>query len=173
MLSTALSSIDVFCPLPSDGILSHCVHCLNGKMHQFPFPTFDFHASSPLELVHSDVWSPAPVTSTNDFLYYVLFVDVYSKFTWLYLLKYKSDVLDVFKYFKATVENQLNSKIKILRTDNGGEFTFNAFKLFCSSHGITHQFSCPHTPQQNGVAERKHRHVVEYALTMLSHSKLP
>ena len=107
------------------------------------------------------------------FVYYVLFVDVYSKFTWLYLLKHKSDVLDVFKYFKATVENQLNSKIKILRTNNGGEFTFNAFKLFCSSHGIIHQFSCPHTPQQNGVAERKHRHVVEYGLTMLSHSKLP
>ena len=107
------------------------------------------------------------------FVYYVLFVDVYSKFTWLYLLKHKSDVLDVFKYFKATVENQLNSKIKVLRTDNGGEFTFNAFKLFCSSHGIIHQFSCPHTTQQNGVAERKHRHVVKYALTMLSHSKLP
>ena len=107
------------------------------------------------------------------FVYYVLFVYVYSKFTWLYLLKHKSDVLDVFKYFKATVENQLNSKIKVLRTDNGGEFTFNAFKLFCSSHGIIHQFSCPHTPQQNGVAERKHRQVVEYALTMLSHSKLP
>ena len=107
------------------------------------------------------------------FVYYVLFVDVYSKFTWLYLLKHKSDVLDVFRYFKATVENQLNSKIKVLRTDNGGEFTFNAFKLFCSSHGIIHQFSCPHTPQQNGVAERKHRQVVEYALTMLSHSKLP
>ena len=122
-------------------------------------------------MVHSDVWGPALVTSTNDFKYFVLFA--YSKFTWLYLLKHKSDVLDVFKYFKATVENQLNSKIKVLRTDNGGEFTFNAFKLFCSSHGIIHQFSCPHTPQQNGVAERKHRQVVEYALTMLSHSKLP
>ena len=173
MLSTALSSIDVFCRLPSDGILSHCIHCFNSKMHQFPFPTFDFYASSPLELVHSDVWSPALVTSTNDFQYYVLFVDVYSKFTWLYLLKHNSDVLDVFRYFKATVENQLNSKIKILRTDNGGEFTFNAFKLFCSSHGIIHQFSCLHTPQQNGVAERKHGHAVEYALTMLSQSKLP
>ena len=173
VLSTALSSIDVFCPLPSDGIVSHCIHCLNGKMHQFPFPTSDFHASSPLELVHSDVWGPAPVTSTNDFQYYVLFADACFKFIWLYLLKHKSDVLDVFKFFKATIENQLNSKIKTLRTENGGEFTSNAFKLFYSSHGIIHQFSCPHTPQQNGMAERKHRHVVECALTMLSHSKLP
>ena len=122
-------------------------------------------------MVHSDVWGPVLVTSTNDFKYFVLFA--YSKFTWLYLLKHKSNVLDVFKFFKDTVKNQLNSKIKTLRKDNGGEFTSNAFKLFCSSHGIMHKFSCPHTPQQNGVAERKHRHVVECALTMLSHSKLP
>ena len=67
VLSTALSSIDAFCPLPSDEILSNYIYCLNGKMHQSPFPTFDFHVSSPLELVHSDVWSPTPVTSTNDF----------------------------------------------------------------------------------------------------------
>ena len=115
-------------------------------MHQFPFPISDFHASKPLELVHFDVWGPAPITSSNDFHYYVLFIDAYSKFTWLYLLKHKSDVLDIFKFFKASIENQLDSKIKTLRSDNGGEFTFNAFKHFCASHGITHQFSCPHTP---------------------------
>ena len=150
MLSTALSSIDVFCPLPSDGIVSHCIHCLNGKMHQFPFPTSDFHASSPLELVHSDVWGPAPVTSTNDFQYYVLFVDAYSKFIWLYLLKHKSDVLDVFKFFKATIENQLNSKIKTLRTENGGEFTSNAFKLFYSSMGLYISFLALIHPNRMG-----------------------
>ena len=173
MLSTTLSSIDVFCPLPSDEILSNYIYCLNGKMHQSPFPTFDFHVSSPLELVHSDVWSPTPVTSTNDFC--VLCSLCWCLFQIHMALSLKTQVWcsGCFKYFKATVENQLNSKIKILRTDNGGEFTFNAFKLFCSSHGIIHQFSCPHTPQQNGVAERKHGHVVEYALTMLSHSKLP
>lgn len=131
----------------SGGIVSHCIHCLNGKMHQIPFPTFGFHASRPLELVYSNVWGPAPITFINDFQYYVLFVDAYSKFTWLYLLKHKSNVLDVFKFFKATVENQLNSKIKTLRSDNGGEFSSNAFNLFYSSHGIIHQFSCPHKPQ--------------------------
>ena len=78
MLSIALSSIAVFCPFPSGGIVSHCIHCLNGKMHQIPFPTFGFHASRPLELVYSNVWGPAPVTSINDFQYYVLFVDALS-----------------------------------------------------------------------------------------------
>ena len=142
-------------------------------MHQFSFPISEFQASKPLELVHSDVWGPAPVTSSNDFQYYLFFVDEYSKFTWLYLLKHKFDALDIFKFFKATVENQLNSKIKILRTNNGGEFTSNAFKYFCSTHDIVHQFSCPHTPQQNGLVERKHRYIVECALTLLSHSQLP
>ena len=62
-------------------------------------------------------------------------------------MKHKSDVFDIFKYFKATVENQLDSKIKILRTGGGGEFNSKAFNLFCSTHGIIHQLSCPHTPQ--------------------------
>ena len=75
-----------------------------------------------------------------------------------------------FLSFKATVKNQLDSKINILRSDRGGEFTFNAFKQFCSSHGIVHQLSYAHTPQQNGVVKRKHRHLVECALTLLSHS---
>ena len=89
---------------------------------------------------------PAHVSSVNDFLYYVIFVDGYSKFTWLYLLKFKSDVFDVFKHFKATVENQLDTRIKILRTDKRGEFTSNAFKHFCLSNGLVHQFTCPRTP---------------------------
>ena len=142
-------------------------------MHQLPFDKSDFKASKPLELIHSDVWGSAPTTSINDFQYYVLFVDDYFKFTWLFLLKFKSDVFEVFKYFKATIENQLDSKIKILRTDRGGEFTSNMFKRFCSSNGIIQHFTYPHTPQQNEVAKRKHRHLVECALTMLSHSQLP
>ena len=173
VLDVAFSSVDNVCISKSNKSFSHCKHCLSGKMHQFSFPISNFQALKPLELMHSDVWGPTPVTSLNDFQYYILFVDEYSKFTWLYLLKHKFDLLDIFKFFKAIVENQLDSKIKVLRIDNGGEFTSNAFKNFCSTHGLIHQFSCPHTPQQNGVVERKHRHIVECALTLLSHSQLP
>ena len=112
------------------------VNIVSGKMHQLSFPTSTFQASKPLELVHFDVWGLALITSINDFQYYILFVDEYSKFTWLYLLKHKSNVLNIFKFFKATIENQLDSKIKVLRTNYGGEFTFNAFKLLCSTHGL-------------------------------------
>ena len=116
-------------------------------MCQLLFKESVFKSSRPLELVHSDVWGPAPVVSINDYKYYLVFVDDFTKFTWLYLLKFKSDVFTIFKYFKATVENLLDHKIKILRTDCGREFTSNAFKEFCSTQGITHQLSCPHTPQ--------------------------
>ena len=103
----------------------------------------------------------------------LFFVDKCSKFTWLFLFRLKSDVFDVFKHFKATVKNQLDTKIKILKSDKGGEFTSNAFKNFFSSNGIIQHLSYPRTPQQNGVAERKHKHLVECAFTLLSHSKLP
>lgn len=172
-LSAALSSIDVSCTFNNSDSITHCKHCLNGKMHQLPFSKSDFQASNPLELIHSDTWGLVPITSVNDFQYYVTFIDEYLKFTWLYLLKFKLDVFDVFKHFKATIENQLDIKIKILRTNRGGDFRSNAFKNFCLSHGLIHKFTCIHTPQENGVAERKHRHLVECTLTMLSYFKLP
>ena len=82
-------------------------------------------------------------------------------------------MFDCFKYFKAYVENHLHTSLKVLRTDERGEFTSTTFHQFYSNHGIIHQASCPHSPQQNGTAKRKHRHIVECSLTMLSHSSLP
>jgi hypothetical protein len=141
-------------------------------MHKLPFVPSQFQSTHPLELVHSDVWGPAPINSSNGYRFYLLFVDDYSQFSWLYLLKRKSNVLHTFKHFQASVENLLSQKIKVLRTDCGGEYTSNEFNAHCASHGITHHFSCPHTPQQNGLVERKHRHVIESALTLLSNAGL-
>ena len=86
VLTNALSSIDASCFLPITDSVTHCKHCLNGKMHQLPFDKSDFKAFKPLELIHSDVWGPAPTTFINYFQYYVLFVDDYPKFTWFFLL---------------------------------------------------------------------------------------
>ena len=175
VLRTTLSSLPTFdfCNKHVSASDNHYKHCISGKMHQLPFNKSDFVASKPLELVHSDVWGPALVTSINDYRYYLVFVDGFSKFSWLYLLKQKSDMFDCFKYFKAYVENHLHTSLKVLRTDERGEFTSTNFHQFCSKHGIIHQTSCPHSPQQNGTAKRKHRHIVECSLTMLSHSSLP
>ena len=116
---------------------------------------------------------PAPITSINGTRYYVSFIDDFSKFTWFFPLKHKSQVLSTFIHFKSTLENLLTYKLKVLRTDFGGEYNDSAFQNYCSSQGIFRQFSCPHTPQQNGVAERKHRHIIETALTLISQSSLP
>ena len=173
VLVSAMPSLSSCMSISNKHVQHHCKHCLIGKMHRLPFPHSQFQSTQPLELVHSDVWGPAPVNSNNGYKYYLLFVDDFSKFSWLFLLKSKSEVLNTFKHFKATVENQLSKSIKSLRTDCGGEYTSNAFTDFCSTQGITHQFSCPHTPQQNGTVERKHRHIIESALTLLSHASLP
>ena len=131
VLNSVVSSIDNSVDFSKSDIVSYCKHCLSGKMHQLSFDKSDFHSTKPLELIHNDVWGPAPVSFVNDFRYYLVLIDDFTKFTWVYLLKYKSDVFDIFKYFKATIENQLDSKIKILKTDGGGEFTSKAFNLFC------------------------------------------
>uniref|UniRef100_A0A2N9E2R4 Integrase catalytic domain-containing protein n=1 Tax=Fagus sylvatica TaxID=28930 RepID=A0A2N9E2R4_FAGSY len=157
--------------LPSSSPSSYAFS--KGKHHQLPFTDSVSITTRPLELVHTDVWGPAPVTSCNGTRYYVSFIDDFTRFTWFFPLKYKSQVLESFKHFKSTMENILDYKLKILRSDCGGEYSKSEFQSFCSSNGILHQFSCPHTFQQNGIVERKHRHIVDMALTLISQSSLP
>ena len=124
-----------------------CKHYILGKMTQLPFPTSCTKTTAPPQLVHSDVWGPTPVTSHNGTKYYVSFIDDFSRFTWFFPLKHKSKVLPTFIHFKSTIENLLSHKLKIIRTDYGGEYTDIAFQNFCSNNGIFHQFSYPHTHQ--------------------------
>lgn len=107
--------------------------------------------------------------SVNGFRFYVSFVDDFTKYTWLFPIANKSDVL----MFKPLVENLFSNRIKILRTDGEGEFVNNTLRSYLSSHGILHQISCPYTLEQNGVAEPKHRHIVETVVTFMSWSSLP
>ena len=150
-----------------------CVHCLHGKMHKLPFPSSRFVATAPFELVHTDHWGLAPLTSINGFQYYVIFVDHYTRFTWLYLLHNKSEVYSKFVHLHAMVKTQFSATIKTLRSNGGGEYTSKLFESYLSSHGIHHQLSCPYTPQQNGLVERKHRHLIETTITLLSQASLP
>jgi hypothetical protein len=150
-----------------------CTHCIQGKMTKIPFKNSVSHACKPLEVVHSDVWGPAPVTSNSGYQYYVIFVNEFTRFTWFYPIKSKFDVLSCFVSFTHTMQNLLSQKIKILRTNCGGEYASLEFQSFCIKNGIRHQYTCPHTSEQNGLAERKHRHIVDIALTLISHSSLP
>ena len=103
--------------------------------------------------------------------FYVSFVDQFSRFTWLYLIKRKSDVFNVFLLFQAHVESLLNRKIIHVLSDCRGEY--RNLSSFFQKLGITHRVACPHTHQQNGMVERKHHHVVETGLALLAHASIP
>jgi hypothetical protein len=143
-----------------------------GKSKQLPFSESIRSSTSPLETIHSDVWT-SPVSSLSGCKFYFLFIDEFSRFTWLYPIINKSDVFACFMKFKLLVKNIFSTKIKYFQSDNGGEYTSNQFKSFFNQHGIFHKLTCPHTSQQNGIAERKHRHIMEIGLTLLAQSGLP
>jgi len=144
--------------------------CQLAKNHRLPYTRNEHKSSNVLDLIHCDIWGPSPVKSNLGHNYYVLFIDDYSRFTWLYPLKLKSDFYDTFIQFQKFVENQYSSRIKFFQSDGGAEFTSNCFKTHLRTSGIHHQLSCPYTPAQNGRAERKHRHVTETGLALLFHS---
>jgi hypothetical protein len=142
----------------TDGV---CLGCVLGKQHQDPFPKGKaLHATTPLELVHSDLMS-FPTHSFSGAKYALTFIDDFSRRSWVYFLKYKSEVFATFKTFKDFVEKQSSLSIKKLCTDNGGEYVNQAFKDFCREHGIQHQHFVPYTPQQNGIVERKNQTLKE------------
>ena len=111
--------------------------------------------------------------SIGSSLYFVTFIDDFSRFCWVYPLKEKSGVFAVFQHFVSLVENQTGYKVQSLQTDRGGEYMSNAFKDFLAHKGIKHQCTMPYTPQQNGVAERKNRSLMEMARCMLKAKGLP
>ncbi|KAJ9560019.1 hypothetical protein OSB04_005179 [Centaurea solstitialis] len=148
----------------------HCQSCAINKCHKLPFGQNSFVAKKPLQLLYSDVWGPVQ-QSVDGFKYYVVFVDYYSKYVWLYPIKLKSDVSKLFPQFKLLVEKFFQTPIVSIFTDNGGEYV--GLLPFLQSNGISHYTTPPHTPEQNGIAERRHRHIVETGLTLLHYSGLP
>jgi transposase InsO family protein len=150
-----------------------CNGCAQGKNIKNPFPKRDNKAEGVLELIHSDVCGPMPSSSISGYVYYVSFIDDYSRKTWVYFLKSKDEVFNKFKEFKALIENLSERKIKILRSDNGGEYTSKEFVNFCKDVGIKRELTTPYNPQQNGVAERKNRTIMEAVKTMIHDQDLP
>jgi histone deacetylase 1/2 len=109
--------------------------------------------------------------SVGCYQYYVSFLDDFRKYTWIFLLKHKSDVFDVFLKFQQLVERLFDRKILTVQSDWGGEY--QKLHSYFQKVGITHHVSCPHTHQQNGSAERKHRHIVEVGLSLLAQACMP
>jgi transposase InsO family protein len=126
----------------------------------------------PLEIVHIDLVGSTKTKGLKGEKYFMLLVDDYTRMIAVCFLKNKSEAFENFKIYKEMVENEMDSKIKCLRYDNGEEFTSKEFMDYCNNHGIKRQFSVARTPQQNGVVERKNMTVQEMAQAMLMDSKL-
>ena len=152
-----------------------CRGCALRKYTKTAFSSSDTRAAGVLDLIHSDICSPMSSVSLTGFEYYISFIDDYSRKTWIYFLRSKKSelVLRVFQGFKALVEKQTGRKIRMLRSDNGGEYTSKEFDAFCRQEGIQRQLTVPYTPEQNGVAERKNRSIVGAARAMLHDQGLP
>ena len=155
-------------PKGTDG----CDICHYSKSTRLPFNLSLSKSSEMFELVHSDVWGPFSL-SIDGFKYFVTFIDDFSKVTWVYLLKSKSEVFECFKDFHRLVITHFSAHIKTLRTDNGTEYTSHNMKNYLISHGIVHQTSCVNTPQQNGVAERKNRDLLEKTRAIMMQMNVP
>ena len=154
--------------------IDFCKSCIEGKIHRQPFPKEGGKRSTELlGLVHSDVCGELNVKSLGGAKYFLTFVDDNTRYVWTYMLKHKSEVFQKFFEWKALVENSSGHKLKALRTDNGGEYVSNEMKNFLKKEGVHHELTVPKTPEQNGVAERLNRTLVEAVRCMLCDSKLP
>jgi len=142
-------------------------------MTRSPFPKASKRESELLEIIHSDLYGPMRVKSNGKARYVVTFIDDYSKWCEIRLLRRKDEVLNAFKDYKAFVEKQTGRNIKHLQSDNGKEYRNKEFDLFLKEHGIGRRLTVTHTPEQNGVAERRNRTLIEMARCLLIQSGLP
>jgi transposase InsO family protein len=151
----------------------HCEPCIRGKHHRDPFPQRASHrATSFLERIHSDLHQ-LPVLTSSGLRYWLLFIDDYSRYFWIYLLRKKSETFDAFTQFKAMVEKQFDMSILCLHDDKGGEFIGIKWDAFFAQHGIRREHTVKASPQQNSVAERLNRTLEELLVAMLNGARLP
>jgi transposase InsO family protein len=150
-----------------------CVSCQLGKQPALPFQNSESMSTGIFDLIHSDVWGPSPINSLGGSHYFVVFVDDYSRYSWVFLMRSRDELLNIYRNFANMVKTQFSKTIKVFRSDNARELTQHAFEHILYSHGTVHQFSCPDTSQQNGRAERKLRHILDTVRALLLSSKVP
>ena len=136
-----------------------CPPCLAGRQSHAPIPQVaNFHATEPGELVHSDVHGPLGTQTPEGYRYWVSFIDDYSRYWTIHLLKSKDEVFDAFKSFQAYLETQLGKKVKTFRNDKGGEYVSNAFKSHLTASGIQLQLSAAGGQLMKGRARSQQQH---------------
>ena len=151
-----------------------CMPCIEGKMHEVPHPAKTVISSERiLELLHMDLFGPPSHDSLGGKKYCLVIVDDYSRYTWVYFFKHKSETQDTVISFANEMQRRYEKTIKAIRSDNGIEFKNCTLDELLSDEEIKHQYSTPYTPQQNGIMECKNRTLMDAARTMLAEFKSP
>ncbi|GJY73815.1 putative ribonuclease H-like domain-containing protein [Tanacetum coccineum] len=151
-----------------------CVACQKGKQHKASCKTKTVSSiSQPLQMLHMDLFGLTFVKSLMKKMYCLVVTDDFSRFSWVFFLATKDETFEILKTFITCIENLIDLKVKVIRCDNRTEFKNRVMNQFCKMKGIKREFSVARTPQQNGVAERKNKTLIEAARTMLADLKLP
>ncbi|WVZ24270.1 hypothetical protein V8G54_002814 [Vigna mungo] len=151
-----------------------CKSCLAGKQPRKAFQSkIEMRSKGCLEIVHSDICGPLDVPSLGGNKYFIVFIDEFSRMSWVYVIRMKGETLEVFKKYIANVERESNKTLKVLRTDDGGEFTSHAFEEFCQKKGINHEITAPYTPQHNALVERRNRTIMNTTRCLLKEKNVP
>ncbi|KAI0494646.1 hypothetical protein KFK09_024787 [Dendrobium nobile] len=151
-----------------------CEDCIFGKHARNSFQKkVEYRASNILELVHTDICGPITPESFSGKRYFITFINDYSRKTWVYFLKETSKTFNVFKKFKAMMDKTTGKLIRALRSDRGGEYNSAEFTSFCEQQGVRKFLTTPYSPQQNGVAERKNRTILDMVRSMLKSKEMP
>nr|GEV53142.1 putative ribonuclease H-like domain-containing protein [Tanacetum cinerariifolium] len=151
-----------------------CVACKKGKQHRASCKTKPVSCvDQPLFRLHMELFGPTVVKSLNKKSYCLVITDDYSRLTWVFFLAIEDETSPILKTFITSLENQLSLKVKVIKSDNGTEFKNSKLNQFCGLKRIKREFIVPRTPQQNGIAERKNRTLIEAARTILADSLLP
>ncbi|KAJ9539151.1 hypothetical protein OSB04_031884 [Centaurea solstitialis] len=140
---------------------SNCESCLSGKMTKQPFNKDNERANDLIEIIHTDVCGPFSHEAIGGYRYFITFTDDYSRYGYVYLIRHKSEAFEKFKKFQSEVQNQLDRKIKFLRSDRGGEYLSQEFDSHLRECEIVSQLTPPYTPQMNGVLERRNRTLLD------------
>ncbi|CAN1188688.1 Retrovirus-related Pol polyprotein from transposon TNT 1-94 [Linum perenne] len=148
-----------------------CEVCQLAKHTRTVYSGLKYQPTKPFAVVHSDIWGPMKTQNVNGARWFVTFIDDHTRLTWTFLMKEKSETTTIFQNFHRMVSTQFQTTIQVLKTDNAHDYFNSALGSYLTTHGIIHASSCVDTPQQNGIAERKNRHLLEVArASMFSHS---